>query len=267
MTALISVFLTAMYSLLLKKDFSGYSMLQRGDMAGHGARATILHILNTPLTIGTRTSGTTIFAILLNCVACNLFGGNNMCRMMSFATAVANWALCGLLFLFGASVAVVACRPSAEDSALRSLTMSPSPRPASINSLTRLVSGDVEKQPHYPVTRLQNPYSPTVNNMDPAALYRADTRPGIGMARQPMMTPTPGQPRPVRPATRPTLIVPPRAALAQRLPSARGPASNRPRVGFAPAPPRIVNPAERAAVVKAGGGMEWRKLVLDADYL
>lgn len=52
MTALISVFLTAMYSLLLKKDFAGYSILQRGDMVA-------LAVVN----------GVTALAMWLMCVA------------------------------------------------------------------------------------------------------------------------------------------------------------------------------------------------------
>ncbi|KAF7967832.1 hypothetical protein HWV62_32957 [Athelia sp. TMB] len=167
-------------------------------------------------------------------------------------------------------VAILACRPSPETQALRTLTMSPAPRPASVNSLTRLIVNDVEKQARMekqaprPPPRMHNPYSAVV---DPSALYRTDTRREIGMAPQPMMTPRPmGPPRPHRPATRPTVVVPPRAALAQRMPSMRGMVGNvPPRV--APAPPRMTSPAERAAVVKAGGGMEWRKLVLDAQYL
>lgn len=214
-------------------------------------------------------AGTTIFTIQPNSMACSAFHGGNMCRNMMFATAVVNWSLCGLLFLFGASVAILACRPSPETQALRSLTMSPTPRPTSVNSLTRLIVNDVEKQAHMekqaprPPPRMHNPYSAVI---DPNALYRTDTRKEMAMAPQPMMTPRPmGPPRPHQPATRPTVVVPPRVALAQRMPSMRGAVGSMPRV--APAPPHITNPAERAAVVKAGGGMEWRKLVLDAQYL
>lgn len=285
MTALASIFLTAMYSMLLEKDMGSYSILQRADMIAlailNGITALAMWLVLTnryptnvdasvaAVIFAIETAGTTIFTIQPNSMACSAFHGGNMCRNMMFATAVVNWSLCGLLFLFGASVAILACRPSPETQALRSLTMSPTPRPTSVNSLTRLIVNDVEKQAHMekqaprPPPRMHNPYSAVI---DPNALYRTDTRKEMGMAPQPMMTPRPmGPPRPHRPATRPTVVVPPRVALAQRMPSIRGAVGSMPRV--APAPPHITNPAERAAVVKAGGGMEWRKLVLDAQYL
>jgi len=283
-TALASVFLTAMYAMLLSKDMGSYSALQRADMIalavvnGIAALAMWLILNNHYSTnveaaaaiviFALETAGTTIFTIQPNSMACSAFKGGAMCKNMMFATAVVNWSLCGLLFLFGLSVAILACRPSQETQALRTLTMSPAPRPASVTSLTRLIVNDVEKQaydekrPRSP-PRMHNPYSATI---DPNALYRANTQREMGMAPQPMTTPRPiGPSRPVRPATRPTVVVPPRVALAQRMPSMRGAVSNMPRV--APAPPRITNPSERAAVVKAGGGMEWRRLVLDPQRI
>jgi len=166
----ISLLLTAVYAIFISKDFSRYTLFQRCIVASaaaiHSITAILMYLmlavrysakldaLRIVILLGLHAASTTLFTLKSTNMPCTAFKGGAMCRQVASATAIVAWVLCGLLVVYGACLAIMCCIPQPPpldlepeldmqvpvNSQARHVTH------LSINSNTRLINPDLEKQ-------------------------------------------------------------------------------------------------------------------------
>jgi len=123
----ISLLLTVVYALFLSKDFHRYSELQRGivtaSAAINGITAILMYLmlavrystkldaLRIIILLALQAGSTALFTLHSADLPCDAFKAGVMCKRVAFYTAIVSWALCGLLVIYGACLAIMACIP------------------------------------------------------------------------------------------------------------------------------------------------------------
>lgn len=123
----ISLLLTVMYALFLSKDFHRYSELQRGIVGAsaviNGITAILMYLmlavrfstgldaLRIIILLGLQAGSTALFTLHSADLPCDAFKAGATCKRVTFYTAIVSWALCGLLVVYGACLAIMACIP------------------------------------------------------------------------------------------------------------------------------------------------------------
>lgn len=167
----ISLLLTIVYSLFLSKDFHHYNKLQRAIVAAsaviNGITAILMYLMlavrysikldaiRIIMLLGMQAGSTALFTLHNADLPCNAFKAGATCRQISSYTAIASWVLCGLLVVYAACLAIMACVPRPPpieglepelDAEVPVNMQARSVARLSIDSHTRLVNSDAEKQ-------------------------------------------------------------------------------------------------------------------------
>jgi len=123
----ISLLLTVTYALFLSKDFHRYSELQRGIVGAstviNGITAILMYLmlavrystkldaLRIIILLALQAGSTALFTLHSADLPCDAFKAGVTCKRVAFYTAIVSWALCGLLVIYGACLAIMACIP------------------------------------------------------------------------------------------------------------------------------------------------------------